>query len=106
MSNCYLVIKPGKHDDIAEFQPGILLKPPTLEFKQKLVEGPIQLIPRFNFWQGKPCVAICNEEGTMKKLPINLTATEAWRFITCTNDFLVGNVAIFQGSDNFLQSIL
>jgi len=106
MRGSYLVIEPQMSAHKSGFKPVPLTASPGLRFMQELVGGPIQAIPRFTIWQGEKCVAICNEEGKMRRLPFNETASSAWTFITKTTDFLVGNVVIFQGDEEFLDSIL
>lgn len=106
MTGFYTVIEPNPATHKSIFKPTALVVPPTLTFMQNLVGGPIEVIPKFTSWQGQPCIAICNEEGKMRNLPLNITATESWKFITETYDYLVGTVVVFQGSPEFLKSIL
>jgi hypothetical protein len=77
---------------------------PTLEEMQRAVGGYIETVPYFDRFDGKPCVAFCNEEGKLQGEPINDRATGLW--VTCLqsrnmvpHDILVGAVAIVTGDD-------
>ncbi len=50
---------------------------------QELVGGMIQLVPYYDYYAGKPCVAFCDEEGKLKGLEFNAAATISWakRFV-------------------------
>lgn len=80
---------------------------PTLETLQKSVGGLIEFIGSFSTYNGKPCIAICNEEGKLHKLPFNSKATLAWDEATGGTyaDILVGDVLILTGDDEFLAAI-
>lgn len=53
-------------------------KSPELHELQELVEGYIEMIPLFHSHEGKPCLAICNEEGRLKGYQPNREATQLW----------------------------
>ena len=103
MTNRFFLIEPKTKKN---FSPVFLTKKPDLAFMQTLVGGPIEIIPGFRQWQGGLCIALCNEEGKIKNLPFNETATEAWKFTYETSDYLVGNVLIFQGDTKFLKTLV
>ena len=70
-------------------------KAPTLKEAQKLVGGLIQ----FAYSDDKVQI-ICNEEGKLKGLPMNLRATKKW--VECAghdvHDFIAGPAIILEGS--------
>lgn len=70
---------------------------PRLDELQAAVGGYIEVVPHFNFFNGRPCAAVCDEEGKLKGKPINEEATIAWRAQTNTTDVLVGDIAIVYG---------
>jgi len=83
-----------------------LSKPPSLELMQEHVGGYIELIPHFKRYEGKPCVAFCDEDGRRKQLPPNAAATKLWAAQCAWSvEWLVGNVAIITG-DRALMSKL
>lgn len=51
---------------------------PSLHQLQEWVGGDIEMIPSFKRYEGKPCIAYFNEEGKLRKLPINASAASAW----------------------------
>ena len=77
---------------------------PSYEFLRKLVDGPAELIPDFNKFEGRSCVVYCNELGKLQLLPRNEEATKSWRvFLDSTKRpyaadraTLVGTVVIIQ----------
>lgn len=80
--------------------------PPTLEHLQKLVGGFIQLVPNFDYFLSDDCVAFCNDNGKLLKLPVNEYASEHWYkcFPEVRHfDKLVGDVAIISGDPSFLE---
>lgn len=70
---------------------------PTLHEMQVAVGGYIEVIPGFTRYNGKKCAAICNEEGKLKRLEVNVPATELWREQCSTTDVLVGDICIIMG---------
>lgn len=72
---------------------------------QSAVGGYIEIIPMFERFRGETCVAFCNEEGKMYSLDYNRKATEHWRAVHSSRDFLVGPVAIVIGNDEFLRAL-
>jgi hypothetical protein len=81
--------------------------PPELEQLQGNVGGFIELIPAFNAFEGKPCVAFCNEEGKLRGLQPNSKATVMWEFINgkSPRDCLVGPVVILTGDKEFMEAL-
>jgi hypothetical protein len=59
----------------------------TLEFMQEIVEGYIQIVP-----MGFDAYMVCNEEGKLKHLPVNITATKIWAVFYGNTDIITGNV--------------
>lgn len=75
------------------------------EALRKAVGGYIETLPYFNKFEGKRCVAYCNEEGKLTGLPRNEQAQALWldalmkrdgslEHIDIGRTVLVGNVAI------------
>lgn len=74
----------------------------SLEKLQQMVGGWIERVPNFTHYNGEKCAAYCDEEGKLKRKPVNEAATKAWyenepRMIG--HDRLVGEVVIVQGTD-------
>jgi hypothetical protein len=81
-----------------------LTRAPTLaDLQAGIGGGYIETVPFFNNYEGKPCVAFCDEEGKMKRLPLNFRANELWRFGGF--DWLAGDVIIVQGDDEFRAAL-
>lgn len=79
---------------------------PTLEDMQAAIGGGhIQLVPYFETFRGVECVAICDEEGKHKGMPVNRKATEHWYAQVHIDDILVGPVAIYWGDDEFFAGL-
>ena len=79
-----------------------LAAPPALEELQRGVGGDIELVPYFTKYEGKPCVAFCDEDGKRKGLPINDHATALWHALVAAlrgRDVLVGPVVIVSGAE-------
>lgn len=76
----------------------------------KIVGGPIELIPYFSKYDNSSCVAFCNEEGKLPhiQLPVNKVAQALWEKAVgrpITEDYLVGSIAIIVGPMSFLQTL-
>jgi hypothetical protein len=98
MNTLYTLLPSGK----VEATP--LERLPTLEEMQRAVGGYIETVPYLDQYDGKPCVAFCNEEGKLKAEPINDRATGLWvqalkRRNMVPNDILVGAIAIVTGDN-------
>lgn len=80
--------------------------PDYLVLKAALNGGMLQLVPYFRRYNGSPCVAFCDEEGKIKKLPVNLKANTEWvEQIGLIDDVLVGPIVIVCGNDKFLDKL-
>ena len=96
---------------------------PTLDFlKLGLNNGMLEVVPLFTSIEHegkriKNCVAFCDEEGKIKNLPYNETATEKWQAALTeqgrslfdmkmtTVDFLVGPVIVVWGDKEFMEAL-
>lgn len=80
---------------------------PTLDQMQSAVGGYIETVPYFERFEGKPCVAFCDEEGKLKQKPINEKATMKWaqHFDGPIDDVLVGDIFIITGTPEELAQI-
>ena len=81
----------------------ILEKKDSLEILQKRVGGYIEIIPLFNKYNGKNCIAYCNEYGIYAKLQFNKLATDKWKECLGNQKLgyepqLVGDVVIVQSA--------
>jgi hypothetical protein len=83
-----------------------LTSTPNLKMLQKAVGGYIETIPFFEKYEGKPCVAFCNEESKLKGLKPNHTATELWDKNGYSGyDHIVGDIAIITGDQDLLGAL-
>lgn len=84
-----------------------LERTPTLAELSRAVGGYIEIVPHFNTWHGHPCVAFCNEEGKLQRLPVNLLAQVKWEESVGSpiSDMLVGNVVVCYGDDEFMTAL-
>ncbi len=85
-------------------------KAPNFKILNKIVGGPIELIPYFTKYDGHSCVAFCNEEGKLPhyNLPFNKMAHSLWEKSLgrpITEDHLVGTIAIVVGPQSFLNNL-
>lgn len=80
-------------------------KPLPLDTLQNAVGGFIEVVPHFDSFEGKRCVAFCNEEGKLRNLPLNAEATGLWNWTKRHGDFLVGSIAIITGDAEFMESL-
>ena len=84
----------------------ITVLPEYDELKAALKGGLLEIVPRFNSYKMKPCVAFCDEEGKLKQLPVNTRATAMWYVLVGINpDFLVGPIVIVAGEKEFLAEM-
>lgn len=72
---------------------------------QQLVGGYIQIVPRFNIFNGELCVAYCDEEAAMKDVMANAQATELWQSQSGHKGRLKGPVVILYGDDEFMEAL-
>jgi Domain of unknown function (DUF3846) len=101
--NFMFIIKPG---DTSVLEGKILTGAPPLELLQFGVGGLIEIVPRFNKFGGRPCIAFCNEEGKLNGLPVNYLAQQLWEEAcgrAIREDHLVGNIVVIVGSTSFLK---
>lgn len=76
--------------------------PQFLDRLQGLLGGYIETVPYFNRYEGRPCVAFCNEEGKLARpapLPTNMLASMMWWGQHKTGDALAGTVVIVTGAE-------
>jgi hypothetical protein len=94
-----------KSSGLTVFQP--FTEKPTLEEFQAIVGGNIELIPGFVTLGGAVCIAYCNEEGKLNKLPFNATATALWDEATggAFDDILVGDVVVITGDEELMEAM-
>ena len=81
---------------------------PRLPELQAGVGGDIELVPYFTRYQGKPCVAFCNELGKLHGLPINERATILWHALEprfMGRDYLVGPIVIVTGDKQLMRDL-
>jgi hypothetical protein len=103
IGNFIYIIKPT---DGAVIEGKVLIQQPSLEMLQFGVEGSIELIPKFDKFGGRPCVAFCNEEGKILGLQPNPLAQILWE--QCVGnvikvDHLVGNIVVIVADPAFLE---
>ena len=101
--NFIYIIKPTDADVV---EGKVLLQIPSLDMLQFGVEGDIAMIPYFNSFGGRPCVAFCNADGMRLNLLPNHLAHMLWE--TCigraiTEDQLLGNVVVVVATAEFLE---
>lgn len=81
-------------------------KPPTLTALQEIVGGLIQIIPRFTTFQDHRCVAFCNEEGLIHRLPVNGIVSVLWHQMGIPeSEIILGDVAIVTGDDELFRAL-
>jgi hypothetical protein len=101
--NYLIIIGPG--GQIEEHE---LVRVPNLDALQKAVGGYIEVVPYFTKYEGRPCIALCNENGKIEGLPVNRKAQAFWELSfgrPITEDHLVGSIAIVVGSPQFLEQM-
>lgn len=94
-----------------------LTGPPELETLKDAVGGYIEPVPHLKsakLRDGRivPCVVFCNEDGKRLQLPYNEQANLLWKLSmlrdfnsTPAPDFLVGNVVLLYGDDEFMAEL-
>lgn len=113
MKATFLVFHPGQS------VPEVLLidGPPTLDaLKAGIGDGHLEAVPYFDriehdgHWHN--CVAFRDEDGKLKQLPMNVRATRLWnqallkrRGCTADPDFLVGQILVVIGDDEFMVEL-
>ena len=72
------------------------------------VGGYLETIPYFNTFDGKFCIAFCNEHSKINRLPANEPATHLWYRQTnrmIPGDYLAGSIAILTGDGEFMSNL-
>lgn len=82
----------------------------TLEDMQEAVGGLIEIVPLWDSYNDQPARIFCNEEGKLKRLPFNSTATALWlEHLEKNNlpafDMLLGDVLVITGTDEELEAL-
>lgn len=67
-------------------------KCPTIFQLQQAVGGYCERVPHWRQWDNKDCVALFDEDGKMKDLPINETATGFWIAEASRQRFAISDV--------------
>lgn len=102
MKGTMTILKVDGTKTVTEFD-----RAPTLEELQAAVGGFIEHVSGFDTYEGQPAWAVVNEDGKGSKLAVNVNATQLWEtqsgFIGF--DMLVGDVAILQGDDEFMEAL-
>jgi hypothetical protein len=89
------------------------------KLKDGMDGGPLEAVPLFPEYDGEPCIVFCDEEGRMKGLQANATATKLWhtgirangrnpsKVLTATDYIvgLVGPIVIVRGDDELLAIV-
>jgi hypothetical protein len=71
-----------------------LSRPPHPQELRDGVGGDIEIIPRFERFEGQPCVAFCDKHGKHSGKPFNQRATALWLRQFRTKDYLAGDIVI------------
>jgi Domain of unknown function (DUF3846) len=85
-----------------------LTSQPTLEQLQKGAGGHIEVVPYFNTFAERKCIAFCNEEGKLHGYQYNIHAQKLWEKAygkEITVDYLVGPIVVIVGSESFLAQL-
>jgi hypothetical protein len=102
--NYMLIIRPGRFNvQVEELE----IVPNLHKLKWGLDGGLLEIVPFFNKFMGRHCIAFCDEEGKMKNLPANQIAQSFWEKASpvAHNDHLVGPIVIIIGSQGFLARL-
>ncbi len=102
-----LKVIPAMHSPV--INKDLTAPPPLKELQGYLNGGYIELVPRFDTFDGKRCIAYCDEDGKRKRLPVNVSATVLWAKamgvdINYMRDELRGDVIILTGDDEFMRA--
>ena len=98
-----IVIHPSGKVDVTEYRS----EPPLKDLKEA-VGGHIESVPGWTSTGDVPCWVICNEEGKMEGLEVNLYAQFMWLKAApeyAPHDMLCGPVAILSGDDAFMECL-
>jgi hypothetical protein len=84
-------------------------KPDQLTTKVRDALGDyLELVPHFEVFDGRACVAFCGENGKLNQLAINEVATRIWHLQSSVkhgHDVLVGPVVILYGPPKFMRAL-
>jgi hypothetical protein len=103
MEKCLIAMHPDGKIDITKLD-----RVPQLDQLKEIVGGWIEIVPYFTKYDGKSCIAFCNEEGKLHGLPYNPNAQKFWEVAygrSITEDYLVGPIAIVVGPHSFLKNL-
>jgi len=113
MKGTILIYKPGT--TIPEVQE--IDGPPTLDvLKAAIGGGHLEVVPYFSTiqhgQQRHRCVAFCDEEGKLDGLSFNKVATQHWdhamrisQGCNASPDYLVGDIAVVFGDEEFMEAL-
>jgi hypothetical protein len=87
-----------------------LTGPVALEPLQGAIGGGyLEVVPYFTQFEGRPCVAFCDDNGKRKGLPVNKLATWLWLIQLAASpkyhDQLCGNIAIVTGDEELMADL-
>jgi hypothetical protein len=77
------------------------------------IGGHLEIVPYFNKFldsrvnEHVHCVAFCNEEGKLNGHEMNILATVMWHDVApqMKHDYLVGDIAIVYGDEEFMENL-
>jgi len=103
MRGTMMIFRPGA----AAPEHQTLTAPPDLKMLHKVIGGWLEQVPLWYKLDGRPCAALCDEDGKRKQLPVNEAATKLWRREQAmpVDDVLVGTVVVFTGDTAFMQAL-
>lgn len=80
--------------------------PPLDELQRRVGGGLIQVVPRWDRYGDESCIVLCNEEGKLRGMPVNVEATDCWHRALGrqVDDYLVGPIVLLVGDDAFLST--
>lgn len=78
---------------------------PSGDELRAVLGGWIEFAPYFTQFRGEQAVAVIDEEGKLKGLPVNRKATTHWLECVRTNDVLQGRVIVLTGDDEFFADL-
>jgi hypothetical protein len=101
------VLVPNKRQETVELDVAV-----KLQLLCDIVGGNIEQVPYWSTYEGEPCVVFCDDEGKVKKLPVNKEATEEWHYARVREGVkrvadkeLRGPVVIVTGDKDFMEMV-